>query len=77
MADYINNKVISRKLPRSLTSIMERKPNVVIKMDIEGSELEVLTDLLGKFLSFLTQLWLSFDSVSQLWLRFDSVLTQV
>ena len=47
LADYVLNKVVKRKLPRSLTSDdTNRKPNVVMKMDIEGSELEVLTDLL-------------------------------
>ena len=46
LADYILKKVITRKLPASLNmDDMELKPNVVMKMDIEGSELEVLSDL--------------------------------
>ena len=45
--DLITNKILPRRLPRSLTSdVLGIKPNIVVKMDIEGSELEVLTDLL-------------------------------
>ena len=47
MSDYILQKVISRKLPDDLSEeVLEKKPSVVMKLDIEGSELEVLTDLL-------------------------------
>lgn len=47
LADYILHKVTTRKLPRSINAeVLEQKPNVVMKLDIEGSELEVLTDLL-------------------------------
>jgi len=47
LSDYILQKVITRKLPNPLsTEVLEQKPNVVVKLDIEGSELEVLTDLL-------------------------------
>jgi len=46
LADYILKKVITRKLPAFLNlEEMEIKPNVLMKMDIEGSELEVLSDL--------------------------------
>ena len=46
LSDYILKKVITRKLPSFLSlEAMNIKPNVVMKMDIEGSELEVLTDL--------------------------------
>jgi len=47
LSDYILQKVITRKLPNPLSAeVLEQKPNVVMKLDIEGSELEVLTDLL-------------------------------
>ena len=47
LSDYILQKVISRKLPDDLSEeMLEKKPSVVMKLDIEGSELEVLTDLL-------------------------------
>ena len=46
LADYILKKIVTRKLPAYLNmDDMELKPNVVMKMDIEGSELEVLSDL--------------------------------
>jgi hypothetical protein len=46
LADYILNKVVKRQLPSSLSSNdLDRKPNVIMKLDIEGSELEVMTDL--------------------------------
>ena len=39
--------MITRKLPDDLSDkVLEKKPSVVMKLDIEGSELEVLTDLL-------------------------------
>lgn len=47
LSDYVLHKVITRKLPNPLSAeVLEQKPNVVMKIDIEGSELEVLTDLL-------------------------------
>lgn len=47
LSDYILHKVITRKLPNPMSANRhEQKPNVVIKLDIEGSELEILTDLL-------------------------------
>ena len=46
LVDYIHHKVLTRKLPRSLNiETMKLKPNVIMKLDIEGSELEVITDL--------------------------------
>ena len=46
LVDYIHHKVITRKLPSSLNiETMKLKPNVIMKLDIEGSELEVITDL--------------------------------
>ncbi len=46
LSDFILHKVVKRRLPTSLpTKVLDRKPSVVMKMDIEGSELEVLTDL--------------------------------
>ena len=47
LADYVLNKVNTRKIPHLLSAeMLKQKPNVVMKLDIEGSELEVLTDLL-------------------------------
>ena len=47
LSDYILYKVITRKLPNPLSAeVLGKKPSVVMKLDIEGSELEVLTDLL-------------------------------
>ena len=47
LSDYILQKVITRKLPFPLDNEkLEKNPSVVMKLDIEGSELEVLTDLL-------------------------------
>ncbi len=46
LSDYILNKVVKRRLPTSLpANVLDRSPAVVMKLDIEGSELEVLTDL--------------------------------
>ena len=44
LSDYIQNVVAKRSLLPSMSH--QSKPSVVMKMDIEGSELEVLTDLL-------------------------------
>jgi len=46
LADYILQKVVTRKLPYQLGQL-DIKPSVLMKMDIEGSELEVLTDLVA------------------------------
>ena len=46
MADFILQKVATRQLPYRLGEL-DRKPSVLMKMDIEGSELEVLTDLVA------------------------------
>lgn len=43
LADFVLNKVATRKIPQIESSL---KPAVLMKIDIEGSELEVLTDLL-------------------------------
>ena len=45
MADFILQKVATRKLPYRLGEL-DRKPSVLMKMDIEGSEVEVLPDLI-------------------------------
>ena len=47
LSDYILKKVITRKLPSFLSlEAMNIKPNVVMKMDIEGSEIDVIPDLI-------------------------------
>ena len=47
LSDYILYKVITRKLPNPLSAeVLGKKPSVMMKLDIEGSELEVLMDLL-------------------------------
>jgi len=46
LADFILQKVATRQLPYRLGEL-DRKPSVLMKMDIEGSELEVLTDLVA------------------------------
>ncbi len=43
LAAFVLNKVATRKIPNIETTL---KPAVLMKIDIEGSELEVLTDLL-------------------------------
>lgn len=43
LADFIINKVAKRTIPKIDT---EKSPAVVMKVDIEGSELEVLMDFL-------------------------------
>jgi hypothetical protein len=43
LADYVFERVLTRKLPKVNST---RPPSVVMKMDIEGSELEVTTDLI-------------------------------
>merc|ERR1712018_880570 len=47
LADFILQKVATRKLPYYSLGEMSKKPSVLMKMDIEGSELEVLTDLVS------------------------------
>ena len=43
LSDFIMERVATRTIPE-ITST--RKPSVLMKLDIEGSELEVLTDLI-------------------------------
>ena len=43
LVDFLNNVVAMRRLPMTPTG--EGPPRVLMKMDIEGSELEVLTDM--------------------------------
>ncbi len=43
LADYVFERVLTRKLPEVNSTL---PPSVLMKMDIEGSELEVLTDLI-------------------------------
>jgi len=45
LATYINNDVAQRKLPKNVDEKVLGKPSVVMKMDIEGSEVEVIEDL--------------------------------
>ena len=53
LATYINNEVAQRKLPKNVDEKVLGKPSVVMKMDIEGSEVEVIEDLVmqGKYLT--------------------------
>jgi hypothetical protein len=43
LADFVLERVLTRKLPKVNST---KPPSVVMKMDIEGSELEVTTDLI-------------------------------
>jgi hypothetical protein len=43
LADYVLERIATRDIPESAST---RKPAVLMKMDIEGSELEVLTDMI-------------------------------
>jgi hypothetical protein len=43
LADYVIEKVINRKIPKVNST---QPPSILMKMDIEGSELEVTTDLI-------------------------------
>ena len=44
LADYILQRVMTRKFPKSVSN--KNSPSVLMKLDIEGSELEVLTDMI-------------------------------
>ena len=44
LADYILQRVMTRKFPKYVSN--ENSPSVLMKLDIEGSELEVLTDMI-------------------------------
>jgi hypothetical protein len=44
LADYILERVITRKISKS--AIHKSPPSILLKLDIEGSELEVLTDMI-------------------------------
>ena len=42
LSDYILHKVITRKLPKPLNvEELEQKPNVVVKLDIEGKAISI------------------------------------
>ena len=43
LSDFVLEKVLTRKIPKVDST---RPPSVLMKMDIEGSELEVTTDLI-------------------------------
>ena len=43
LADYVIERILTRNIPESVST---RKPSILMKMDIEGSELEVLTDMI-------------------------------
>ena len=45
LAEYVLQKVVTRKIP-TLTGAETGPPAVIMKMDVEGSELELLSDLL-------------------------------
>jgi len=46
LADFINNVVGRRKLPGNVDEKILGKPSVIMKLDIEGSEVEVVEDLI-------------------------------
>jgi hypothetical protein len=43
LVDYIFERVLTRTVPDPVST---RRPSILMKIDIEGSELEVLTDLI-------------------------------
>ena len=43
LSDYILERVMTRSVPEVVSS---QSPSVLMKLDIEGSELEVLTDMI-------------------------------
>ena len=43
LSDYILERIVTRSVPEAVSS---RSPSVLMKVDIEGSELEVLTDMI-------------------------------
>ena len=43
LADYILHRVMKRKVPELAS---KRSPTILMKVDVEGSELEVLTDMI-------------------------------
>jgi hypothetical protein len=43
LSDYILERILTRSVPEAVSS---RSPSVLMKVDIEGSELEVLTDMI-------------------------------
>ena len=52
LSKFINDEVANRELPRDIDSNIHGKPRVVMKMDIEGSEVEVIQDLIMKGVGF-------------------------
>ena len=46
LATFINEVVGQRKLPKNIDEKILGKPSVVVKLDIEGSEVEVIEDLI-------------------------------
>ena len=43
LSDYVLQRVMTRDVPKPVST---RNPAILMKLDIEGSELEVLTDLI-------------------------------
>ena len=46
LANFINKVVGQRKLPENIDEKILGKPSVVVKLDIEGTEVEVIQDLI-------------------------------
>ena len=46
LASFINEEVGQRQLPKNIDEKILGKPSVVMKLDIEGSEVEVIEDLI-------------------------------
>ena len=46
LANFINKVVGQRKLPKNIGEKILGKPSVVVKLDIEGTEVEVIQDLI-------------------------------
>ena len=46
LATFINEEVGQRQLPKNIDEKTLGKPSVVMKLDIEGSEVEVIEDLI-------------------------------
>lgn len=48
LSNFINQVVGARSIPKELDAVFPEGPKVVMKLDIEGSEVEVLPDLLSE-----------------------------
>ena len=46
LSAFINEEVSQRQLPKNLNEKVLGKPSVVMKIDIEGSEVEIIEDLI-------------------------------